>query len=181
MMANYVVVARFNDEANEKLINLRKSLYVKGFMKEIFEWEPHITIAAYENVDIHKLLQWTEEFIQKYSAFEIMFSSVGIFPPQGKNTKTAILFASPSPSKALVDFYYAFHKKLDDYCGNIGWWYSAKFVHPVIHSTIGVFEIDKMQKAIEIIYEHQIFELTRIVALEVYTYPMKLIQRFELK
>ncbi len=180
-MANYVVVARFNDEKTEKLISLRKSLYAKGFMKEISEWEPHITIAAYENVEINKLLEWTDEFIKRYSTFEVLFSSVGIFPPQEEDAKTAILFISPSPSKALIDFYYAFHEKLDDYCGNIGRWYSAKFVHPVIHSTIGVFEINQIQKAMEVIFEHQIFELTRIVALEVYTYPMKLIQRFELK
>lgn len=180
-MANYVVVARFNDEATNRLINLRKNLYERGLMKEISEWEPHITIAAYEDVDIHKLLQWTEEFIKKYYVFEVLFSSLGVFPPHGENTKTAILFASPSPSEALVNFYYDFHKKLDDYCGDIGWWYSAKFLYPVIHSTIGIFEVKQIQKAIEIIYEHQIFELTRIVALEVYTYPMKLIQRFELK
>lgn len=142
---------------------------------------PHITIAAYEEVDIHTLLQWTGEFAQRYSAFEFLFSSLGVFPPRGEGAKTAVLFASPSPSKALVDFYYAFHEKLDDYCGNIGLWYSAKFVCPVIHSTIGVFEIKQMQKAMEIIFEHQIFDLTRIVALEVYTYPKKLIQRFELK
>jgi hypothetical protein len=55
-MGNYVVVARFNDEATEKLNFLRRMLYEKGLLKEISEWEPHITIAAYENVDIAKLL-----------------------------------------------------------------------------------------------------------------------------
>lgn len=180
-MANYVVVAKFNDEATEKLNTLRKSLYEKGFMKEISEWEPHITIAAYEDIDIQMLLQWTKEFAQKYSAFEILLSTVSSFPPREENAETAVFFASPSPSKELVNFYFAFHEKLDDYCGKIGWWYSAKFVYPVIHSTIGSLDVMQTQKAMEEIYKHNILNLVRIVALEVYTYPMKLIQRYELK
>ena len=80
----------------------------------------------------------------------------------------------------MIDFYYAFHEKLDDYCGNLGWWYSAKFGYPSIHSTIGIFEVAQMQKAMEMIFEQQVFGLAKIVSLEVYTYPMELIERFDL-
>jgi len=92
-----------------------------------------------------------------------------------------VLYASPAQSKNLIEFYYAFHEKLDEYCGKLGFWYSKKFGYPAIHSTIGIFEVMAMQKAIEIIFEHKIFGLAKINALEVYTYPMELIKRYDLK
>jgi 2'-5' RNA ligase len=179
-MANYVVIARFDNETNEKLNTLRKHLCEEGYIKAISEWPPHITIAAYENVDIHALLQWTEEFSKKYLTFDVMLASLGVLPPGGERTETAVLYASPSQSIDLIEFYYAFHEKLDEHCGNLGWWYSKKFGYPAIHSTIGIFEVAQMQKAMELIFEQRIFGKAKIIALEVYTYPMELIERFDL-
>ncbi|WP_440895595.1 2'-5' RNA ligase family protein [Amphibacillus sp. Q70] len=179
-MKNYVIVARFDDEMTGKLTALRKKLHDENHMIAISEWQPYITIAAYENIDIQVLLQWTDEFAKTHSIFDISFSSLGSFPPYGEHTETAVLFASPSQSKSLIDFYYAFHEKLDDYCGKLGWLYSAKWGFPAIHSTIGIFEVPQIQKAMKMIFASQIFGKTKMIALEVYTYPMELIQRFEL-
>ena len=179
-MENYVVIARYDDETNLKMSALYKHLCTEGCIETISEWPPHITLAAYENISISALLQWTERFVQKHSAFEVMFASVGVLPPGGEHTNTVVLYAAPSQSLDLIDFYYAFHEELDEYCGNLGWWYTKKCGHPVIHSTIGIFEVLSMQKAMELILTHQIFGIARINALEVYTYPMKLIKRFEL-
>lgn len=179
-MGDYVVVGRFDDEMTEKLVTLRKKLYDENHMKAISEWQPHITIAAYENVDIQELLQWTEKFAKVHSIVDVLLSSLGVFPPYGEHIETAVIFASFSQSKSLIDFYYAFHEKLDDYCGKLGWLYSARWGYPAIHSTIGVFEVPQIQKAMEIIFESQTFGKAKITALEVYTYPMQLIQRFEL-
>lgn len=178
---NYVVIARFDNETTEKFNALQKQLYEAGYIKAISNWPPHITIAAYEGVDINLLLDWTEKFLEKYSVFDIMLSSLGVLPPGGEHTDTAVLYASPSQTKNLVEFYYDFHEKLDEYCANLGWLYSAKFGHPVIHSTIGILKVTQMQKAMEIVFENQIFGMTKIIALEVYTYPMELIKRFELE
>lgn len=177
----YVVLARFDDKTDQKLITLQASLRKEGYIKAISEWPPHITIAAYESAPIDEILHWTEDFSSKHSAFDIMLSSLGILPPGGEHTETAVLYASPTQTKQLIAFYYAFHEKLDEHCGNLGWFYSAKFGHPVMHSTIGIFEIKEMQKALEMIFTQPIFGLTKIIALEVYTYPMELIKRFELK
>lgn len=180
-MANYVVVARFDDATDKKLTELQSVLQENGYINAISQWPPHITIAAYENVDKDTLLQWTEKFTDKYSTFDVLLSSLGVLPPDGEYTETAVLFASPSPSKGLIDFYYAFHEKLDEYCGNLGWMYSAKCVHPyAIHATIGIFEIKRMQQALEMIFAKPIFGMAKITALEVYTYPMELIRRFKL-
>ncbi len=176
----HVVIARFDEKTDQKLITLQTSLRKEGYIKAISEWPPHITIAAYESAPLDEILQWTEDFSSKHSAFDIMLASLGIFPPRGEPAETAVLYASTTQSRQLIAFYYAFHEKLDEHCGNLGWFYSAKFGHPVMHSTIGVFKIKEMQKALEIIFTQPIFGLTKIVALEVYTYPMKLIRRFEL-
>ena len=181
MDKDYVVIARFDDETDEKLNSLRKRLQEKGYIKTISDWSPHITIAAYEGIPLDALLQWTDDFAKKYLPFDVSFSSLGIFPPTGEHMEAAMLFASPSQSKYLMEFYYAFHEKLDEYCGNLGWLYSMKFGHPAIHSTIGIVDVVSMQKAIEMILEHKIFEKVTINALEIYTYPMELVQRFELE
>ena len=176
-MGKYVVIARFDDTTTNKFNELRTQLFVKGAMSQITEWPPHITFGAYENIDIKILLDWTKQFANKTREFETSFTSLGILPPGEKHPDTVVLFASPSPSKDLLDKYYSFHEKLDEYCGEIGKLYTAKSLQ-AIHSTIGVFEIPQIQKATEIIFQNKIFITAKIVALEVYTYPMKLIQRF---
>jgi len=93
-MPNYVVIARFDDEMTDKINSLRKKLYDANVIEEITEWPPHITIAAYENVDINKLLAWTDEFSQNNPPFEIMLSSLGIFLPTAENPDTSLLFAA---------------------------------------------------------------------------------------
>jgi hypothetical protein len=178
---NYCVLARFDDNTTEQLNALRSRLQDEGYIKAISEWPPHITIAAYEGVDIREHLQWTKDFSEKHSVFDISLTSLGVLPPGGEHTETAVLYVSPSQSKDLIDFYYAFHEKLDEYCGNLGWWYSAKFGYPAIHSTIGIFEVAQMQRAMEMIFKQRIFGLAQIVSLEVHTYLMELIERFDLR
>jgi len=165
---------------------LRKVLYEADCIDELSEWPPHITIAAYEDVNIDELLKWTEDFSHRHNAFEISLSSLGIFPPFSENAKTATVYASPSQSKSLIDFYYAFHEKLDNYHGKLGWFYSSEWGYPIIHSTIGAVKLSQLQKAMEKIFENfyqgfaRSFGITKIVALEVYTYPMELVMRYDL-
>lgn len=176
----YVVLARYDDITDQMLSALQANLRDEGYIQAISEWPPHITIAAYEIASIDEILQWTEDFSSKRSAFDICLRSLGILPPGGEHKETAVLFAAPTQTKRLIEFYYAFHERLDEYCGNLGWFYSVKFGHPVMHTTIGIFEIKRMQKALEIILAQPVFGLAKIIALEVYTYPMELIKRFEL-
>ena len=176
----YVVLARFDDITDQKIANLQANLRHEGYIKAIPDWPPHMTIAAYESASIDEILHWTDDFSSKHPVFEIMLHSLGILPPGGEHTETAVLFASPAQTRKLIEFYYAFHERLDEHCGDLGWFYSAKFGHPVMHSTIGIFEIRQMQKALEMILAQPLFGMAKIVALEVYTYPMELIRRYAL-
>ena len=62
----------------------------------------------------------------------------------------------------LVDFYYGFHEKFEDYCTGIGWYNSIRHGNPIIHSTIGVFDVATIQKAQEIIFKAGIFGEAKI-------------------
>jgi hypothetical protein len=180
-MANYVVTVRFDEATEQKILRLQEKLAVNGYQKAINECPPHITIAAYEDADEQGLLQWTEEYASRQCRFKVGLFSLSILPPGGEHTKTAVLCLNPSHSKKLVDFYYGFHEKFEDYCTGIGWYNSIRHGNPIIHSTIGIFDVATIQKAQEIIFVSGVFGETEITALELYTYPMRLIRRFELK
>ena len=179
-MSNYVVIARFDEETDKKIISLRKQMVDAGY--SVPEWPPHITIAAYENFDGDLLCEWTSEFVSKQSEkIEIALYSMSILPPGGEHLETAVLCLDPAHSKPFVDFYYSFHEKHEEYCTGIGWYNSITHGNPIIHATIGIVQVKELQKAIELIVSSDVFGKTEITALEVYTYPMKLIQRFNLK
>jgi hypothetical protein len=181
IVANYVVMARFDDATDKKLLRLQEILIVNGYQKAMNEWPPHITIAAYEGADEQALLQWTEEFANCQHGFNVGLFALSILPPGGEHKDTAVLCLNPSHSRVLIDFYYGFHDKYEDYCTGIGWYNSIRHGNPIMHSTIGIFDVATMQKALETIFAADVFCEAHITALELYTYPMRLIQRFELK
>lgn len=178
-MSNYVVIARFDDNTNIKFLNLRDELKSAGY--SVPEWPLHITISAYENFDKKLLCGWTSEFSEHHSKLKIGLHSLSILPPGGEHRDTAVLCVAPAHSKMFVDFYYEFHDKYEEYCTGIGWFNSISHGNPIIHATIGVINIDKLQTAMDLILKSNVFGQAEIVALEVYTYPMKLIQRYELR
>ena len=180
-MANYVVMVRFDKAIEQKILRLQETLVANGYQKAISEWPPHITIAAYEDADEQDLLQWAEEYAARQCRFKVGLFALSILPPGGEHTETAVLCLNPSHSKTLVDFYYGFHEKFEDYCTGIGWYNSIRHGNPIVHSTIGVFDVTTMQKALEIIFAADVFCETEITTLELYTYPMRLIKRFELE
>lgn len=178
-MSNYVVLARFNEEKDMQLIKLKKILSNAGY--SVAEWPPHITISAYENFDEQLLCKWTSNFASKHKRQKIALNSISILPPDGEHKETAVICLNPAHSKSLTDFYYDFHEKYEEYCTGIGLFNSITHGNPIIHSTIGIVKVNEMQKIIELIFSQDIFGEAEITALEVYTYPMRLIKRFDLK
>lgn len=178
-MSNYVVLARFNEEKDMQLKKLKKVLSDAGY--SVPEWPPHITISAYENFDEELLCKWTSNFATKHNKQKISLHSISVLPPGGEHAETAVICLEPAHSKSFIDFYYEFHEKYEEYCTGIGWFNSIKHGNPVIHATIGIVKVTEMQEMMELIFSQNIFDETEITALEVYTYPMKLIKRFDLK
>jgi len=178
-MSDYVVIARFDEETDEKITHLRELLTDAGY--PVSQWPPHITLAAYENFDEKLLRAWTSEFSSRHKKISVALASLSVFPPGGGQTETAVLCLNPAHSKSLVDFYYEFHARYDEYCTGIGWFYSLSFGNPVIHATIGTIRVNELQKAMELVFSSGVFRSAEMIALEVYTYPARLIQRFALK
>lgn len=143
-------------------------------------WPPHITIAAYENFDEELLCEWTSKSSSNQEKIKIALHSLSILPPGGEHTETVVLCLDPAHSKTFVDFYYHFHQKYEEYCTGIGWYNSISHGNPVIHSTIGIVKVKELQKIMELVLTSGVFGQAEITALEIYTYPMKLIKRFEL-
>jgi 2'-5' RNA ligase len=177
---NYCVVARFDDVTNQKLTDLKAAFLAEGYGGVATHWPPHITLAVYETVSPDALKAWTADYAQTQSKFTVALGSCGLFPPGGDKAETAVLYAAPASSKRLMDFYFGYHEKLDEYGGNSGWLYSAAFGHPAIHATIGVVEVKRLQRALELVFAGGIFGKSQIQALEVYKYPMELVARYEL-
>lgn len=178
-MSNYVVVARFSEEKDMHLKKLKNVLSDEGY--SVPEWPPHITIAAYENIDEELLCKWTSNFASKHNKQKIALHSLSILPPGGEHTDTAVICLAPAHSKSFVDFYYDFHEKYEEYCTGIGWFNSIRHGSPVIHITVGIVKVNEMQEVMKLIFSQEIFGEAEITALEVYTYPMSLIKRFDLK
>lgn len=178
-MNNYVIIVRFSKDKETQIINLQNLMADAGY--SISKWPPHITIAAYENFDEHLLCQWTEKYCSETKKMNIALNSLSILPPGGEHTETAVLCLEPAHSKTFVDFYYGFHAQYEEYCTGIGVFNSVLYDNPVIHMTIGIIKVKELQKAVELIFSQNVFGEAEIAALEVYTYPMRLIKRYELK
>lgn len=175
-MNNYVVIARFDNATDKKLNQLKKSFENAGY--SVPEWPVHITIAAYEDIDEKQICDWTQEFCKSHKKVNVNLCSVGIFPP---NKSRNVIYLAPAYSKIFVDFYYDFHQRYGEYCTGIGRYNSIVNDSPSIHCTIAEINTDDLQNAIKLVFNSKCFEKSKITALEVYTYPMRLLKKFELK
>ena len=175
-MRNYVVITRFDTVTDEKLNKLRRTFEDTGY--SVPEWPVHITIAAYENIDEKLICDWTEEFCKSHKSVNVDFCSLGTFLP---NKNSNVLYLAPAYSKTFVDFYYDFHQKYEEYCTGIGRYNSIIKDSPSIHCTIAEINMNDLQSAMKLVFDSNCFRQAKITAIEIYTYPMRLIKRFELK
>ena len=102
-------VTAFDKNTEEKLIALRREMTNAGYASS--EWPPHITLAAYEDLDAEALCDWTGEFVREHTRQKLTFGSVSLLPPYATHRETAVLCLNPVHAKPFVDFYYAFHEK----------------------------------------------------------------------
>lgn len=101
-MNRYVVLARFDKNTEEKLIALRREMTNAGYASS--EWPPHITLAAYEDLDAEALCDWTGEFVREHTRQKLTFGSVSLLPPYATHRETAVLCLNPVHAKPLSIF-----------------------------------------------------------------------------
>jgi len=174
-----IVVLRLDAVTEEKQRALHGALSAQCGI-DIIDFEPHITLAAYEKPPLDARLSWIGDCAARHRPFEVRFSSFGFFPHSEEAGGRTVLFLAPAAAPALTALYYEVHTKLDAYCGNLGWLYSMRYGHPAIHSTVHMLPREvKGAAAAYMLDEYR--ELTgTAIAIEVHRWPMRLIQRFPL-
>jgi hypothetical protein len=181
-MQKHVVIARFDGKTDELFREWKKEAFnlQDNQYEDAAAWPPHLTIAAFEGMNINELCNWTYEYAKKSYEIAIKFSSLGVFA-HGGNSDTDIIYIAPGNSRELTDFYYGFHEKYDEHSGNYGWRYTAKYGYPVFHSTITRCKAGEFNNIFDKLRDEFIEVSGRIAALEIYENPIRLIARYELK
>lgn len=174
------VVARFDDAATEKLCALRSAAGEMASYDGAEAWPPHMTFAAYENLEATKICQWAEEYTGQHRKFNIRFTSLGVFCDREKTRDTDIIYAVPSSPLSLISFYYGYHKKYDEYAGAFGLYYTRVQGQPALHATIAICKLAEFEDAFRQVYQNfSPFEAT-VTALEVYSMSTERLARYEL-
>lgn len=116
-----------------------------------------MTIAAFEDMNAEDLCSWTSEYVMKFNDIDVMFRSLGVFAHGEK-----------------LDI------KYDEYCGDYGRYYTAACGHPIFHATLSICKANEFNNVFDVMRSSFVGIFARIVALEVYENPIKLIRRYEL-
>ena len=108
-MNRYVVLARFDKNTEEKLIALRREMTNAGYASS--EWPPHITLAAYEDLDAEALCDWTGEFVREHTRQKLAFGSVSFCRRMPRTAKPPCC-AEPGTRKAFCRFLLCVPRKI---------------------------------------------------------------------
>ncbi|MBQ9151143.1 MAG: GNAT family N-acetyltransferase, partial [Clostridia bacterium] len=141
------------------------------------DWPPHITIAAYENMNEADLCAWTEACAEKFAPFSIHFDELRIFP-RPPHLETEVIYAAPAPSEELTALHYAFHARYDEFCGNYG--RQCARTDYTFHSTLTICHAEETSAVLDSLQREFRPTTARIVALEVYRNPCEFVARYEL-
>lgn len=165
-------IAIFDEDTNSKFYKIRDELKVHSL--EIDDIPPHITLAAYVDVDENDLCRWVEEFATNNTEIEFRFCNIGLFG-------LSIAFLAPCVSDELKEFHRRYHEKYDDMCGKVGLNYALKGNGWVPHATIVTGDEEKILKALPVInnkFEPFIGKIQEIALYELY--PARKIASFKL-
>ncbi|MCL2592801.1 MAG: 2'-5' RNA ligase family protein [Defluviitaleaceae bacterium] len=102
----YVLTLNFNQDTKEKIANFRK--------KTEYNFEPHITIGAFNDIDVDKAMKLTKDYCQNLKKFKIQLSNVGIF-----TWPKPVAWIGPVVTEELINLHKDLHKTLD-FCDTKG-------------------------------------------------------------
>ena len=168
------VMALFDDETNNKLIEIRKILKENDLSYDMYP--PHITLGAYVNISENDLIKYTENFCLNNNKVNIKLDKLGKF-------SNKVIYLTTSNDKNIKDLHFKFHQKYDEFHGNVGYNYSIESNKFTPHMTLlkdcnplKINRADKIMQSLNINIEAQI---TKIGIYEFF--PMRKIKIFNLK
>jgi len=138
---------------------------------------PHITLAAFDEVDPERLRSIIESLSNTIGDLEIELASIGRFP-----TAEGVIFVAPVVTMRLLELHARFHQELSGL--GISSWDYYRPGHWVPHCTIALgVDRSRVDEVMEIAERHGVFRQAQISGLslvafrpvrEVYTYPVRL-------
>lgn len=182
-MEEIVVMACFDENSSDTLMNYRKDL-TNILEKEMAgDWIPHITLGCYlmEKKDIQNLIDWVQELANNTEVINIEFNSVGTFFHTEKYPNTNVIYVAPSIPKELYSLYCQYHSKFDEYSSSVGNDYSMINGQPTIHSTITMCNKNEYIKAINYMWENYKPINSSINSIKIYKMNKELIKSIDLK
>lgn len=178
----HVVIARFDAQTDQIFTRWKCALGASQSARadDSAVWPPHLTIAAYEGVDIGALCAWTREYTASRTCVDLCFGSLGVFA-HGPAGDTDVIFAHPNDSAPLTALHTDFHQKFDEYCGEYGRHCTPQSPDLVLHATITICHKDEFNAMFDRLRAQFSAVCATITALEVYENPCRLVERCELQ
>lgn len=126
----YYAMALFDEETNQKIAKIHKQL--SEYEIPSTSLLPHLTIGSWTNIDELELGTWLDFVCSKQKQIEVNFNHLGLF-------SLKVAFLAPHVSEELIKFHGNIHRRFEEYCGEMGYNYTAKSQNWVPHATL-VFE-----------------------------------------
>lgn len=178
----YSVELYFDEFAENKLRELWKELCDLGISKFMHECggRPHIALMVFDKDDCDvKLLRKTiKDFFSKKDAFELIFSSMGIFPGE-----EGVTFVGIKPTATLLDIQQDYFNKIKDLSIIAQLWeyYTPEYWVPHCTMTIGTTAEEQLMAIDLLRKQFRNFKATVESVALVEFYPYKLIDEIKLK
>ncbi|KMP21087.1 2'-5' RNA ligase family protein [Bacillus cereus] len=100
----YAIIATFDGVFTNKITELQNELTNVIGTNQLAGVEPHITIADYNELDVHLYTEKLGEFVAIQENIDaVTFPSVGIFPTNGT------VFLAPTVTDELLKLHYSYH------------------------------------------------------------------------
>ncbi|MGE7861223.1 2'-5' RNA ligase family protein [Bacillus mobilis] len=142
----YVIIATFDRVFTNKIIELQNEITNIIGTNQLAGVEPHITLADYNELDVHLYKEKLEGFVAvQENMAKVTFPSVGTFPTNGT------VFLAPTITDELLKFHHFYHDYFKTFHDNLNSYYvPGKWVP---HCTIAnKLHVNQLLIAMEYIY-----------------------------
>ncbi|PFV81617.1 hypothetical protein COL05_13780 [Bacillus sp. AFS059628] len=114
----YAIIATFDRVFSNKIIELQNEITNIIGTNQLAGVEPHITLADYNELDVHSYTEQLEKFaaVQENIA-EVTFPSVGTFPTNGT------IFLASTVTDELLKLHYSYHDYFKNFHDNLNSYY----------------------------------------------------------
>ena len=109
----YAIIATFDRVFTNKITELQNELTNIIGTNQLAGAEPHITLADYNELNVHLYKEKLGEFVAMQENMELVtFPSVGVFPTNGT------VFLAPTVTDEFLKFHHSYHDYFNNFHDN---------------------------------------------------------------